>query len=78
VFHDERVASVVRAWQCAQTGSNSIEIYVVVDEVLDVETTDLLRQLARHTVDADTRIEVQAVDRLATLPSGKRWLLRAQ
>jgi phenylacetate-CoA ligase len=78
VFHDERVASVVRAWQCAQTGSNSIEIYVVVNEVLDVETTDLLRRLARHTVDADTRIEVQAVDRLATLPSGKRWLLRAQ
>jgi phenylacetate-CoA ligase len=78
VFQDEHVASVVRGWQCAQTGTNSIEICVVAGDVVDVETIDLLRQRARHTVDPDTQIEVRAVDRLATLPSGKRWLLRAQ
>jgi phenylacetate-coenzyme A ligase PaaK-like adenylate-forming protein len=78
VFHDARVASAVRAWQCAQTDSNAIELSVVADGVLDVETIDLMRQLARHTVDDDTQIEVRTVERLATLPSGKRWLLRAQ
>ena len=78
VFQDERIASAVRGWQCAQTGANSIEIHIVEDEVVDVETVDLLLQRARNATDPDTRIEIRTVDRLATLPSGKRWLLRAQ
>ncbi len=78
VFQDERVASVVRGWQCAQTGANEIEIHIVAGESVGVETIDLLKERARRATDPDTRIEVQTVDRLATLPSGKRWLLRAQ
>jgi phenylacetate-CoA ligase len=77
-FHDERVASVVRGWQVVQTGTNAIEIHIVAGESVDVGTIDILRQRARKATDPDTRIEVRTVDRLATLPSGKRWLLQAQ
>ncbi|HEY1652677.1 MAG TPA: hypothetical protein VGG09_12405 [Acidimicrobiales bacterium] len=77
VFQQERIAAAVRGWQCAQTGPNSIEIHIVAGE-LDVETINLLQQRARSATDPDTRIELRTVDRLATLPSGKRWLLRAQ
>jgi phenylacetate-CoA ligase len=78
VFQDERIASVVRGWQCAQTGKNAIEIHIVASDAVDAETIDILRQIARRATDPDTGIEVRTVDRLATLPSGKRWLMRAQ
>jgi phenylacetate-CoA ligase len=81
VFQDERVASAVRGWQCAQTGTNAIEFHVVAGrtgQALDVEIVDLLQQRARSALDADTRVEVRLVTRLSTLPSGKRWLVRGQ
>jgi phenylacetate-CoA ligase len=77
-FEDQAVVDVVRGWQCVQTGPNAIEIRVVWALEPDDEALETVARKARLVTDPDTDIAIRTVSRLETLPSGKRWLVRAQ
>jgi phenylacetate-CoA ligase len=77
-FEHMAVVDVVRGWQCVQTGPNAIEIRVVWAFEPDDEALETVARRARLATDPDTDIAIRTVSSLETLPSGKRWLVRAQ
>lgn len=62
--------------QCVQTGANALELRVVWSDGRDKDAVELLRASGRRLWGEDAEIGVRDVERLETLPSGKRWLLR--
>jgi phenylacetate-CoA ligase len=77
-FEDRTVVAVVRGWQCVQTGPNAIEVRVVWAVEPDDGALETVARRARLATDPDTDIVIRAVSSLEKLPSGKRWLVRAQ
>jgi phenylacetate-CoA ligase len=77
LFNDpEELLRRVRAFQCAQTAPNRLELRVVWDgEPGDV--AERLSRTLRSATDPDTSIEVRSVAELERYPSGKAWIVRA-
>ena len=75
LFKRYTFAPWVRAFQCAQTRDNALELRVVWDREPG-EVAVSLAEAVRSVTDPDTSIEVRSVDRLERYPSGKVWMVR--
>jgi len=62
--------------QCVQTGANALELRVVWKDGRDDDAVEMLRASGRRLWGEDAEIGVRDIEKLETLPSGKRWLLR--
>ena len=65
----------VAGFQCAKVGPNHLELRVVwAGEGSPPEAA--VAEACRAAADPDTEVTVRSIDRLATLPSGKAWIIR--
>lgn len=67
---------VIRFFQCAQVGDNELELRVVWARPAPPELRQAIIDLLRTHTDPDTVIRIKDVEAIATLPSGKRWIVR--
>ena len=66
----------VRAFQCAQVGTNELELRIVWDR----EPGDIAERIAeavRAVADPETSVKIRSVERLERYPSGKVWMVRS-
>lgn len=75
LFKRNDFAAWVRAFQCAQTGPNELELRVIwVGEPGDAASR--MAEVLRSAADPDTAVIVRAVEELERHPSGKAWVVR--
>jgi phenylacetate-coenzyme A ligase PaaK-like adenylate-forming protein len=67
---------LIRFYQCAQTGPNTIELRLVWRRPPSPEERDTVARAMRTITDPDTDIRIRDVDELQRLPSGKTWIVR--
>jgi phenylacetate-CoA ligase len=68
----------VRFYQCAQTGSNELELRIVWRGKPSNEVRSRVERALGSIADPDTAIRTRDVEKLETLPSGKAWIVRTE
>jgi phenylacetate-CoA ligase len=76
VLRAPAAARAIDGFQFQQTGPGSLEARVVWRDGPDVNAAAQLEASCLHQWGGDCRVTVRGVERLESMPSGKRWVLR--
>jgi phenylacetate-CoA ligase len=76
LIRSPELVDAIRLYQCAQIGDDAIELRVVWSTMPQESWRAEIESLLRPAVNPTTTITIENVERLETLSSGKRWVLR--